>query len=378
MQNRLWLFLLLGLFLASSCEEELGPEGPELDVYSITAVTVPQLLNIGSPRFYTVAYRVTHPDGQSAIADVTLSLLDSDETTVLQSVQLFDDGGNTDPSAEDVVADDGVYTNRIFSDPQVISEGNVFLVASVTAAGEQLSTPQAAAVAVLNSAPVISNPVFPDTLKSGSSAQLSLVVQDADELSNISSVEARLQNQNGSTLRTLELQLVPGGSATEGTYSATMDSAFAAERQGDFQLEYQATDLAGDVSNSFSSAIFLENLAPDLSNIQLADTVQLPATGSDTLVVRVMANDPQGLGDLGAVTFTVLRQGTPNPSDPIELFDNGDFAANRDEVAGDGIYSRGLVLLSSNPPGTFTFTFETADKVGNLSTSIADTIVIEQ
>ncbi|MGH1362925.1 MAG: Ig-like domain repeat protein [Calditrichia bacterium] len=376
MLNRFWLFLLLGLLLTAGCEEELGPEGPEPDEYSITTVTVPQLLNLGSPRFYTVSYKVTHPDGPAAISGVTLTVLASDQTTVLQTLELFDDGGNAMPSAQDVVAGDGVFTNRVFSDPQVFTPSDVYFRATATASGnEQLSTTPAASMAVENSAPVIANATLPDSLRSGESLPLSVDVTDADDLDNVSSVQVNLQSLSGSTLRTLQLSLQPGGGTMSGTYGGVLDSSFAAERQGDFQLEYRAEDLAGATSNTITTSIYLENLAPFLSDIQLAETFQLPASGLDTIVVRLSANDAQGLADIELVDMLVFREGSPPPTTGIELFDDGDFTTNRDEVAGDGVYSRGLEISSTNQPGTFIFQFNGKDRVGNTAITINDTLV---
>jgi len=374
MLKRFWLVLISALLILPACEEELGPEGPEPETFSVSAVSVPSLLNLGSPRFYTISYEVTHPEGLSVISGVSLNVLASDMTTVLATLELFDDGGNTNPDAQDVIAGDGVYTNRLFSDPQVFSAGDVFIRATATANGEQISSQVANAAAVENSAPVITNAVLPDSLRSGQSAQLSVEVTDPDELSNINFVEVQLQSLSGSTLRTLSLALQAGGTSTTGTFSGTMDSSFAAERQGDFQLAYQAEDLVGALSNVISGPIFLENLAPFLTNVQLADTVQLPATGQDTLVVRVKVNDPQGISDLEKVEVTIQRVGgTPTV---IEMFDNGDFIGTRDEVAGDGIYSRGLVLSQSSTAGKFFFTFEGSDKVTNVSAAVVDSLVI--
>ncbi|MEL6820967.1 MAG: hypothetical protein AAFP70_04330 [Calditrichota bacterium] len=374
MLKRFWLVLLAALLILSGCEEELGPEGPEPEAISVTAVNVPGLLNLGSPRFYTIAYSVTHPEGVSAISGVTLNVFAADMTTVLQTLELFDDGGNMNPDAQDVIAGDGVYTNRLFSDPQVFSAGDVLIRATATTDGEQVSSSFANAEAVDNSEPVIANAILPDSLRSGENIALSVEVSDPDELSNISTVEVRLQNLSGSTLRTLALNLQAGGTLTTGTYIGTIDSSFAAERQGDFQLTYQAEDLVGAFSNVISGPIYLENLAPFLTNVQLADTIQLPATGQDTLVVRVQANDPQGLSDLEAVEVTVQRVG--GTATVIEMFDNGDFTGTRDEVAGDGIYSRGLVLSQSSTAGKFFFTFEGSDKVTNVSAAVVDSLVI--
>ena len=153
-----------------------------------------------------------------------------------------------------------------------------------------------------------------------------------------------------------------------------LDSTYAAERIGSYQLELVAVDASDERSAPQQHEIFLENLPPGLFNVVLPDTVNRPTSGGVVVEVHITSNDPQGLGDMQMVNMTVQRSG--GPASVIEMFDDGDFDNNRDDVAGDGIYSRALVVENTSTPGTFYFTFEAQDRVGNAAVAVVDSMVI--
>jgi hypothetical protein len=153
-----------------------------------------------------------------------------------------------------------------------------------------------------------------------------------------------------------------------------LDSTYAAERIGTYQLELVAVDASDERSAPQHHPIFLENFPPRLYNVVLPDTVNRPASGGVIVAVHITANDPQGLGDVQMVNMTVQRSG--GPASVIEMFDDGDIDNNRDSVAGDGIYSRALVVENTSTPGTFYFTFDAQDRVGNTAAAVVDSMVI--
>jgi hypothetical protein len=154
----------------------------------------------------------------------------------------------------------------------------------------------------------------------------------------------------------------------------TLDSTYAAERIGAYQLELVAVDASNEHSAPQQHAIFLENFPPRLFNVELPDTVSRPSTGGVIVEVHITASDPQGLNDMQIVNMTIQRSG--GPANVIEMFDDGDFDNNRDDVAGDGIYSRALLVDNSSTPGTFYFTFEAQDRVANAAVAVVDSMII--
>jgi hypothetical protein len=363
--------ILAGIF---ACEEEIVPPAPAPD-FSIAVFSFPPRINIARPQSYDVAYKVIHPGGLEAVSEVKTLFYGSDQTTVLQEILLYDDGGALHPGDRDVFAGDGIFSNVFVSDSLVFPVGEVFIRAEATDNTQQAVQSQFAdIVSLTNLPPVLLSIAAPDTLKSASPpVAFSATVQDSNDISDVFAVAVRL-TRNGGVIAIDSLKFTAATSPTEGEFAALFDSTYAAERQGAYVLEFQAIDFNEDVSNILNKPIYLENKAPALRNVMLADTVQRPAIGPDTLVVRITANDPQGLGDITSVTFTVLREGgTPAT---LDMFDDGDFDGHRDEIAGDGVYSRGVIVNAASVPGTFRFTFETADKVGNPAPAVVDTLVI--
>ena len=66
--------------LIISCDEEIvAPEPP--DAFSITAFSIPERMNTASPQAYDFAYKVTHPAGAEAVAEVKVAFYASDQST---------------------------------------------------------------------------------------------------------------------------------------------------------------------------------------------------------------------------------------------------------------------------------------------------------
>jgi hypothetical protein len=361
------------LMIFISCNEEVLPPEPEPE-FAIEGVKVPLRLNVGNPRDYDVSFRVTHPGGAGAIAEVTLTFYGSDQTTQLLQLPLYDDGGFLHDD-HDVVAGDGIFTNHFVSDSLVFPVGDVFMrVKAVDNAQENRQTDIVEAKALINAAPVLLSVNAPDTLYSGSQPLLfSVAVQDSNDIEDVTGVVMRLKRA-GIEITSVILEFQSKTAADSGIYGAFFDSTFAAERDSLYTLEFQAVDLSDDVSDILTKEIFLENVPPRVFDVELPETFQRPSSGEDTIEVRISANDPQGLGDIDSVRVVVQRMG--GSASTIQMFDDGDFENHRDVLAGDGIFSRGLTVSPQSTTGIFFFTFRAVDKVNNQSTTITDSLEI--
>jgi len=365
-------FLLL-LLLAACNEEIVPPEAaPE---FAVEGFKTPRRLNVGNPRDYDVAFRVTHPQEAAALAEVTLRFFGSDQTTLLLELPLYDDGGFLYPGDRDVIAGDGIFTNHFVSDSLIFPLGAVFMRATaLDNAQQRVQSGFVEALALVNAPPQLLSVNAPDTLFSGSRPLLfSVTVQDSNDIEDVAGVALRLK-RGGSEIASYLLEFQSKTAADSGIFGAFVDSTLAAERLGDYTLEFQARDESDDLSNVLTKEIFLENTPPSIFDLELPETFQRPSSGEDTIEVRISANDPQGLGDIDSVKFVVQRTGGL-PS-TIQMFDDGDFANHRDILAGDGIYSRGLTVSPQSTPGIFYFTFKAIDKVSNQSTTITDSLEI--
>lgn len=367
---------LLFLFLIS-CEEKTGiMEQPE--VFSIQEVSIPRKISVSRVKTYSIAFKVTHPEGIDAVDSVSVTFLGSDKSTQLLNIGLYDDGGNNHPNDRDVIAKDGIYTNIFQSDSLVFPLGAVFIRATaIDKYQQQLQTDLIESLSLLNAPPVLVSISAPDTLPSGSSTMLfSVTVQDSNDIDDIDRVIMKLRTQS-LTIFSTDLDLLNSPALDTALFGAYFDSSFAEERIGNYELEFQAVDISGDSSNISSQTIYLENTAPEIFNISLRDTIQRPSSGFDTLHVKISANDAQGLSDILSVGFIPLLVG----GDTLgfqPMFDDGNQSDHGDDTANDGRYSTIVRIEPQNQPGTYIFNFSAEDKVGNTSIVLSDTIEVLQ
>jgi len=366
--------VLTSLLLAFSCKEEVLPPEIASPEFAIEEFAVPLRLNVAKPRDYAIAFRVTHPEGASAIAEVTVTFLGSNQATQLLQLPLYDDGGFIHDD-RDVIAGDGIFSNHFISDSLVFPLGAVYMqVQALDNTQNSIQSDLIGALALLNAAPKVISATVPDTLYSGSQPLLfSVAVQDSNDVEDITGVVMRLK-RGGNEIASYSLEFQSNTAADSGIFGAFFDSTFAAERDSLYTLEFQAVDLSDDVSDELTEEIFLENVPPRIFDVELPDIFQRPSSGEDTIVVRISANDAQGLVDIDSVKFVVQRLGG-SPS-TIQMFDDGDFADHRDVLAGDGIFSRGLTVSPQSTSGLFYFMFKAVDKVNNQSTTITDSLEI--
>lgn len=121
----------------------------------------------------------------------------------------------------------------------------------------------------------------------------------------------------------------------------------------------------------------VQNIPPIIRNLQAPDTLDLHPTDTLKVFLRVEVYDPDGYDDVKSVFFnSYLPDGTPSRSNPIYLFDDGNFQLNGDLVARDGIFSRIIVLPPNTPKGKYRFDFQAVDKKNETSNIISHNIVV--
>ena len=125
---------------------------------------------------------------------------------------------------------------------------------------------------------------------------------------------------------------------------------------------------------SFSDTLnVIANLPPVITEITMPDTIVRPETGSKALLFSVSVDDPNGIYDVSNAFFQVLSNSTGQWSSDYDMYDNGE---EGDEVAGDGIFSRGLQISSSNSAATNYFRFRVKDTAANFSDWSLDSVVV--
>lgn len=172
--------------------------------------------------------------------------------------------------------------------------------------------------------------------------------------------------------------------------SITLQKSFSLNIQrsdiGIFEVEISAIDESGFESNAFRLplSILRLNRPPQISNLDVPDTLQVPLLDPIYVPLSVDVFDPDGSLDISRVQFTsILPDGTPSKSGPIRMYDDGSNVdlgggyTSGDMIAADGVYTRVIVLTNAAVRGTYTFTFTAIDRSSDTSNVIIHSIVVE-
>ncbi len=366
------------IFLLTGCTEKFGPQTDVKQEFAVTPFAVPSVLNVRKSRNYVIAYRVTHPEGGTAISSVQAEFRAGGNGAVIFQMPLADDGGALTPGDGDVVARDGIYSGTVRSGQfQNTGQSLNLIVRAEDRSGNQTVAPPFTITLISDSPPRLLRVTAPDSLPSGSpSLQLTAMAADSDGIADIRKVIFQ-GRKSGAELFAFEDSLLLNDTAA-GIFSKQVDSSFAAGKFGDYLLRFQAVDLSGDSSNIIEKPFFIGNKAPRLENPNLPATFQRPATGgSDTLHVKISAKDPQSLADIDSVFFRSRKPDGQFAGGGAKflMFDDGD-PAHGDAVAGDSRFSLIIQITGSSQTGAFVFLFQARDRVGNLSAVVADSVEI--
>lgn len=120
----------------------------------------------------------------------------------------------------------------------------------------------------------------------------------------------------------------------------------------------------------------IENRPPVISNLIAPDTLRL-ATDTLRIGLSIRAIDYDGKEDIQNVFFnSFLPDGSPSRSNPVYMYDDGNLLVNGDMIAGDGIYSRIIILPPSTSKGKYRFEFQAVDKKNARSNLIIHFVVV--
>jgi len=114
---------------------------------------------------------------------------------------------------------------------------------------------------------------------------------------------------------------------------------------------------------------------PELYNLTAPDSVKRPATDT-TFIISVAVRDKSGQKDIKTVFFSSFKpDGSPTATQKFVMYDDG---SNGDSTPGDGIYSRGVTLSSTNELGSYRFEIQAFDRSNLPATPIVHYINIYQ
>jgi hypothetical protein len=149
---------------------------------------------------------------------------------------------------------------------------------------------------------------------------------------------------------------------------------------GNYELKYYVTDDFDIIKQVATSKYYYNNgksnVAPVISN-DVINPDTLVVTDTVVIYTGVRAIDDNGSNDIQKVYFTVYKPDGSTNNSQLELFDDGDFLNHGDLIAGDGIYSKLIIVNQNNDKGSYRFEFRAKDRSNKLSNIINHTVVIQ-
>jgi len=392
MFDKYLLYVLVTTLMFISCSDDKSPVAtgvtPEIEKVKLNDKWNPRL---SQP--YKVEVYVQDPQGPGNITKGLVQVRKENEEVILYTDSLYDDGAYFHPGDGDVIARDGVFCNR-FSPNQILPVVETGLYSfSFYAIDNQGNESQMIDRLIsfgTNSAPTISNIDAPDSYSALSDeSSIRVTVNDSDGFMDIRKVyfESQLAGVN---FARFESDLYNDGDPEHGdevagdsVYSIKLDSSFVVGKTGSYELLFYVEDSFNEQNDSIPiHTIFFTNLPPVYSELNMPDTVYIPAQPEENYLeyITMKVDDPEGLADILQVYFYSLKPDSSfgNGGNPIYLRDNGlpfsgtNNLAVGDQVAGDGIFTFGLPITSNMQTSSDTqleayfFTFYVADKAENL------------
>jgi hypothetical protein len=373
-----YLPMLLVVLLSLNCLERKMPSEIKTDsVFELVKNSVPAIVNPG--RSYLISVKVAGT-GQADVKKVRLDIFKENMTEKLLSLTLYDDGDAAAGGNGDVVAFDGIYSQRL-SWPA--ASGNNRLTFQFSIDESSVATIKIPVSSQDVKPPVINLIVLPDTLQSGFNGQKSIqvAVVDSTGVDDIWGVLlSGFQNGNKIFVDTLYDDGSHGDpTARDGICTLIMNNSFAAGKKGGYELQFQAVDKAGLTSSIVKRNMQILNGVPIITQVNLVEEVSRPVSGTVTILIEALVQDPQGLADIKQVKLTWKKpDGSYPAASPYVLFDNGlvfdisrwDYGYRGDVKANDGTFSIRGVFDSTNQLGIYTLGVQAEDLVGNKTAEI--------
>ncbi len=372
-----------------SCAEDQEPPLASLQ-FEISKVQIDEAWNLKNTAPYTVEVHVQTSASTYELLPVVMEVSDA-AGSIVYTDSLYDDGAAYYPDDGDVIAGDGVFRNRFRADQ--ITDQPTMLTFSFRASDKKNEQSAVFSTDIRfdnNYKPEIVAITAPDTLKDGmEAAYLYAAVFDKDGTEEVENVLVEVfRALDEASIDTFSMfndgNFMENGdvTASDSIFSYKMDSSYAAGKKGVYRFRFTPYDGFTFPGEPSTVNIFLENSPGQVLGVNMPDSIPLPAQGSVLVQVYADVTDPQGLGDVDSVYFTLEdSQGEFVRDDygnlvKITLADDGDTNNNGDQVAGDGTFSVIIQVASTNRKEDYTLHFYERDLVGNLSNDTRQSFVI--
>ncbi|MEO8665199.1 MAG: hypothetical protein ABI462_06860 [Ignavibacteria bacterium] len=236
--------------------------------------------------------------------------------------------------------------------------------------------------------PLLSNPqLSKDTVRTTSSGPVINFTASVSASTNggtaLQSIVCSVSDPHGNLLAQINMTdngVSPDTTTGDGRFTAAIDiTGISCLQVGNYEVEYLAVNTSGLSSNLISSSIPVintNNQPPVVSALHAPSVILVPPTGTNTGVLSVFTDDPDGRCDINSVFFNSFRpDGSITNGSPFTMFDDGNISVHGDTVAGDGRYSLKIEISSAQTTlGYFKFNYQAQDNSNLLSNIIRDSI----
>ncbi|MBN1406264.1 MAG: hypothetical protein JW956_00660 [Calditrichaceae bacterium] len=387
--------LLIAIGLLQTCSDS-GKDPIVEETPVIELIHINLNWNLADTSYNKVEAKIVDPQGVENIDSVMITILNPGGQVVMVD-RLHDDGAYNHPNDGDVIAGDGVFSNRFNAASDIGSTVGDYLVEiqAFDFDGNQSDISDTTIHFGYSYTVEFVDIQKPDTLKSGAEAEyIYVALMHPEGLSSIENVSFNLYAHNSTALlETIEMfndgDFNNSGDliAADSVFSFKMDSTFAAGYKGLYDIEFTVTDAFGSVTKSVKFYLFLENEVAGIVELSVPDQMTRP-TVPNTIVrelITAKIADPQGLGDIDSVYFYLKKPdgAFANSGNAFILVDNGKpfnlqtwYENAGDVTADDGIYSLSIFFYNTNDAGEYELSFYVRDKSGNLSEVLIDTLEV--
>jgi len=383
-----------------SCNEENNPVATGVNP-EISKVKLQDKWSTQSSGFYKTEVWVNDPQGLGNLTGVYLTVHESSGGEEIFSDSLYDEGSYHYPDAGDVLAGDGVFSNRFQTadiSESVDQAEYIFRFIAFDMQNHESKIWENIITFGPNSPPVIHQISAPDSLSSQNENTIfSITVSDSDGIEDIDQAYFESENLTKGFTK-YEQDLYNDGDfenhgdliAGDSIFSTRILPDFLAYKDGAFNLIFHVEDTYEEENrNEAKHLIYIGNLFSRFVAFDIPDVILIPP-GSGEFNRELMTaevTDPEGLADIDSVYFFSLKPDSSlaNNGQPFIMVDNGlpynagnPLIETGDEKSGDGIYSLSLLVYNGSIPGEYTFSFYIRDKAGNLTGPVKKTLQLTQ
>jgi hypothetical protein len=390
MNKSLIIAFLLLLIWIMSCSEETNPVMTG-NVPVISEVRLAANWNTSFARKYKAEVWVKDPQGAGNLKGVYLTVHESSGDKEIFSDSLYDDGAHFNPNDGDVIAKDGVFSNRFLASEVIKNSSQNDVIFRFIAYDKQNNVSQQWDKLITfspNSPPAINQIFAPDSLSfMDENIIFSITVSDSDGIEDIVRAYFQSEKTDNGVIR-YEQDLFNDGDfenngdlvAGDSTFSARITKSLLVAKKGIYNLIFHVEDLSETQNvTEAKHQIYIENFESRFIEINTPNELAIPTEPDQQIreLITVEVSDPEGLTDIDSVYFFSLKPDSTLAQGglPFIMVDNGlpfnpngnVFLETGDEEYGDGIYSLSIFSDFSSNPGEYTFLFYIRDRAGNLT-----------